>query len=361
MTAAILAAALVLTGLYAYFVLYLFTVALIRRRRYRKSAAAEAAVHAEIADAIVQYASGNHDQLRLRAFAAKHRRQLEECLMQFYASLSGEGRDRLAELALDLTLVHQWCQETASRSVAQRRTALSRLTLVAAYEPARRIASEFLVKGLQDPDHEARLEAARSLVHSSHLPQVVEVFRLAVRQQLLVRAILTEDLRPFALGLCETAIPEALQSDDPARISAALEMVLAWERALPLPDLTPLFSHADPCVRVLALRALPLASATMPALDALVRAIFDPLDEVAAAAAASAGRLKLTAALAPLSQALRKGRVDLARAAAAALAQLPPRGWETLEELSQHSNPITASAAWEALERARKTERGETR
>ena len=50
--------------------------------------------------------------------------------------------------------------------------------------------------------------------------------------------------------------------------------------------------------------------------------------------------------------------VALARAAAAALAQMPPLGWETLQELSRYGNPVAASAALEALERARKGVRG---
>jgi serine/threonine protein phosphatase PrpC len=80
--------------------------------------------------------------------------------------------------------------------------------------------------------------------------------------------------------------------------------------------------------------------------------------EALVAAANAAGRMRLESSLVALARCLRRGRVELSRAAASALAALPPRGWETLSELSDYADSITASAALEALERARKAPDG---
>jgi len=51
---------------------------------------------------------------------------------------------------------------------------------------------------------------------------------------------------------------------------------------------------------------------------------------------------------------LRSRQAGLARAAAEALAQMPDKGWLTLDELSASPNPLTAGAAFAALDRARR-------
>ena len=58
----------------------------------------------------------------------------------------------------------------------------------------------------------------------------------------------------------------------------------------------------------------------------------DDLD-IRLAAVRSAGRMKLRESIHMLALCLRNGPPQLARAAAAALASLPPTGWTTLEEL----------------------------
>ena len=358
MTAAILKIVLVLLGIYAYAVLYLFVAALIARSRQQKRKQAAEMVRPEIARALVEYVAGNEDLTAIRAFAETHREELEDGLLQYQAALSGGGRDRLADLAIELSLVQRWCQETRSRSVARRRTALSRLAMVAAHEPSRRVASDTLLEALDDSDREARLEAARTLIHSGDTEVIVEIFRLATTQPMIVRAVLADDLRRYALDLCQAAVPAALESGDNRRVQAALEILAAWERALPLTGMAALARHRDPAIRVLALKVLPLVPASRDGADAVLEGLGDTEDEVAAAAAAAAARLKLDAAMVPLARCLRLGKINLARSAAAALAGMPPRGWETLEELSRSANAITASAALEALERARKSTLG---
>jgi len=65
------------------------------------------------------------------------------------------------------------------------------------------------------------------------------------------------------------------------------------------------------------------------------------------------GRQKMTDAIPELARCLRREALEEARLAAAALADMPPLGWRTLEELSDSRNPPTALAAREALARAR--------
>src|SRR5262249_1982884 len=153
------------------------------------------------------------------------------------------------------------------------------------HEPSRRQSTETLVQALQDTDREIRLEAARSLVHLADTDELAQVFRLAVSESPLVRAILAEDLRPHAARLCESVVPNVFRSPHPRQVEAALEMIAVWELALPLPDLIPLIRHFDPDVRRAALKAAPLAPRLSALNTEVIRALADPFEEVAAAAA----------------------------------------------------------------------------
>jgi len=354
MTLAILSIALILTGLYALLVLYLFLAALIARSRSERRRVEADRVRPEIVSGVVEFAAGNNDLTHLRHFAQTHHQVLEECLLQHHAAMRGESRDRLSELALDLGLVHAWCEATRSKNAVERRSALSRLAVVSAHEPSRRISGEIVHGALRDPDRECFLEAARALVKSEEMGAVIEVFGLAVSLPQIVRAILAQELRPWALPLCESSVPQALASGDPRRVKATLELLAAWECAVPLTGLAPLAEHPDPAIRLLALKLLPLTPDTKESEAVVLRALACEKEEENIAGAAAAGRMKLESAVVPLARCLRTGRVALARAAAAALAEMPEAGWETLQEMSRYGEPVTASAALEALERARK-------
>jgi len=76
--------------------------------------------------------------------------------------------------------------------------------------------------------------------------------------------------------------------------------------------------------------------------------------EAATGAAVLLGRLRVEEALPALARSLRFGGAGLARAAAEALARMPPKGWITLEEMSAGPNPLAAGLAGEALDRARR-------
>lgn len=354
----VLLAAFALVCAYTGTVVLAILIAASRRAKEEITDAAAARVRPEIDKALIAYVAGRTDLGEIERYFKSHPRTLEAALLATQGALSGDSRDRLLNLTIDLQLLQRWCKEARSSNLTKRRIALSRLAAVSVHAPARSLAGDVLLDALEDPDGEARLEAARSLIHTGEMDVVSEVFRLATTQPLIVRAILADDLRHYAIELCETAVPEALRSDRPERVRATLEILAAWERALPLTGLAPLAESKDLKLRVLALKVLPLAPATRDGADAVLRALVDENEDVAMAAAGAAARMKLENAMVPLARCLRQGRVNLSRAAAAALSALPPRGWETLEELSRYPNPITASASMEALERARKTALG---
>jgi HEAT repeat protein len=184
--------------------------------------------------------------------------------------------------------------------------------------------------------------------------QIEAVFDLAVSESLLIRILLTEALRRHAVPLCEHAVPEALRSTDWHRVLAVLDILVAWERAIAIDNLPDLLEHRVKDVRIQALRLAPLVPLIPETRAAIVRSLTDADAEVSTAAALSAGRLQIVEALPLLARMLRLAPAELARTAATALAEMPPRGWQALEELSNNSNPVTAAAAAGALGRARR-------
>jgi hypothetical protein len=353
MTRVAFSAAAFLVGFYALFLTALFAVALARSLAWQRRKRAADAVRPAMSDALVQYLAGSHETEALRHMARTHRRDLTEAVVAFQNTVGGDTRDRLCELALDLALVHDWCDETRSRDPIRRRTAFARLAFACAYEPCRRVAGDLLTLGLGDEDREVRLAACRALLQAGDLAEVEQVFEFVVSRNVLVRVLLAEDLRRHSIALCQRAIPEALRSSDARRVLATLEMLVAWERAMPLGDLEELLLHQNREIRIRALRLASVTPATSGNRSAIVRSLVDEDLEVCTAAALAAGRLKLPEALPLLARCVRRGPAELARTAAGALAGMAPKGREVLEELSRSPEPATAGAASEALARAR--------
>ena len=301
--------------------------------------------------ALVDFLSGNNDETIFRRYSTTHREDMGKALLRFQPTVNGTARDRLCELALKLTLVNEWCELLASGDVVRRRTALSRLAFVCAYEPCRRAAGILLPRALQDPDEEVRLLASRALLQAGDANEIERVFELAISPNLLTRIVLTEDLRRHAVELCREVVPKVLQSKDPRRIRALLEVLVGWERAIPLRNLRGFLDYSDRNIRILAFRLAPLVSVAREDRLAIVRALQDEDAEVRTLAVDTAGRLKMEEAVPELVRCLVEGPPDLARRAAAALAAMPPRGWRALEELAANANPVTARAAGDALRR----------
>jgi hypothetical protein len=352
MTRIAFSSAAFLVGSYALFLTFVFAAALWRDLAWGRRKKASDAVRPAIGEALVLYLAGSSQTAALRGFASTHRQDLTEAVVAFQNTVGGETRDRLCHLALDLALVHDWCEETRSRDPIRRRTAFSRLAFACGYEPCYRISGDLLEMGLDDQDREVSLAACRALLQAGDPPKVEKVFEFAVSHSLLVRILLADDLRRYAIPLCARAIPEALRSRDPLRTLATVEMLAAWERAMPLGDIDDLLLHPDREIRVCALRLVAVTPSTAANRAAIVRLLAEDDLELSIGAAAVAGRLKIEEALPLLARCVRRGPAELARTAADGLAGIGRAGREVLRDLSGGTEAAAASAASGALARA---------
>jgi hypothetical protein len=347
----LLAVAVLLSG---YFVwnLGMFAVAMMRSKKWRNRARLSAELQPQIRQELVSYLAGSENSPAIKAFADRSRRDVADAILSFQGTVGGGALDRLCELTIEHSLIHDWCEDARSKDPSRRRTAFERLAFVCAFEPCRRVAGDLLEKALNDPDGEVRFYAWRSLVQSGNIEEIETLFEAALSQNLLIRILLTEELRRYAVQLCERAVMWALQAPESDKVLAALEMLVAWQRAVPIPDLALLIGHTDRRIRIQAIRLAPLVPLETEDYQALIRVMVAEDADLAVEAARAFGRLRYEGALPGLARCLRSGNALLARTAAEALAQMPPLGWATLEEMSSSPNPITAGAAGEALDRA---------
>jgi hypothetical protein len=353
MTDPVLRAVLFLLGGYAALLVTLFEAALIRGWRKRREQERTARILPRIQETLGGYLAGNNDLNLLREFQRSHPTQLSAGILSFRHVVSGSARDRLCELSLQLNLAYTWRDQTRTRDRAARREAYSALAFISAYEPCRPVTLIPLTDALDDFDRQVRIIAAQAMAQYGNRETVARVFGMATRETLLGRILLTEQLRPHAIELCAEALPAALQSKKAEQLLGALQIVVGWERALPLPGLEAHIRHPQRLIRIEALRAAALVMPTPQLEEAVTDALSDPDGEVAMAAVAAAARLRLQKALPMLARCVRTGDAALARTAAAALAALPPVGWSTLAELSKMEEAVAAGAAAEALGRLR--------
>lgn len=344
----------VLLGLYCVLMFGLFLVALLRGWLWSRRSRASAALQPEIQEALVDHLAGSADLARIERLARTSRRDVAEAITSFQGTVGGSALDRLCDLALKLGLVHDWVSDAHSRDSVRRRAAFARLAFISVFEPCRRVTGDLMLQALNDSDPEVWLWACRSAIVSGTGEQIEAVFEVAVTESLLFRILLTEALRRHAAPLCEHAVPEALRSSDSKRVLGALDILVAWERAIAIDNLRDLLDHRVKDIRIQALKLAPLVPLTPEIRTAIVRALTDTDPEISTAAALSAGRLQIEEALPLLARMLRLAPAELARTAASALAEMPPRGWQALEELSASANPVTAAAAAGALGRARR-------
>lgn len=327
----------------------LFVAALFRGRRWQEKARLTAALLPKIRSSLVDYLSGNDNLAPLRGFLIAGRSDVANTMLAFQDAVAGSARDRLCALALHLELIDEWRHAIRSHHLAQRRAAFAGIAFASAYEPCRRAAGDILVRALENADREVRVCAAQALARFGSDAEVELVFRMAIRADLATRVLVAGPLRTHALELSRGAVVEALRSDDAVQILAALEMVVAWERALPLAGLPDMMRHREPAIRIQALHAVSLVAASPENESAVMQSLADPDPEVAMAAASAVGRLRMLEALPLLVRCCRGGNVALARTAAAAMVALPPQGWQALEELAAGGDVAAGAAAAEAL------------
>ena len=330
----------------------LLAAVVVRARMRRAREAASAAARPLLHGAVVAYLAGSPETGGLRLYLKKQRGDVADAILLFQNTVTGSARDRLCQLAQEFGLVDDWCAESKSRDLVRRRTAFSRLAFASVYEPVLRLSEDLLLNATQDPDEEVRLAAARGLLQSRGEEEIEHVFAVAISTSLLTRIVLTEDLRRHAMELCAGPVRTVLRGGNMQRIRAVLEVLVAWERAIPLDDVREFLDHHDRDIRVQAFRLAPLVAANFVTRSALVRALHDSDQEIRTLAVIAAGRLKMTEAMAELASCMRDGDLDMALHAAEALAAMP-RGLETLAELASSSNAQTARAASEALAHAR--------
>ena len=314
-------------------------------RYYRAQQAA--VFHPHIREKLILHLNGADQWAILRHIRKKHARELEECLVEILGSISGGGTERLSEVAQEFGLLRNWQKQRRSRNARRRRKAVSRLCLLG---PA---ARQDLVEALTDPDGLVKVEAARALTRSGDERLLAAVFDMALAENRLVRAILTEALRPHARELYRSAVPAALRLPDAKRVLAALEILRAWGKSAVIPELPAMLAHDDATVRTAALHLVPQAGMTPESEEQIWLALEDSDSEVRAAAAQVCGKLRLSSSLLLLEHALEGEAHGPVLASAYALAELGTRGCQALENAVLSGNPLRAGAALEALEHAK--------
>lgn len=310
--------------------------------------AQQAAVfHPHIREKLILHLNGADQWAILRHIRKKNPRDLEDCLVEILGSINGAGTERLSEVAQEFGLLRKWQDHLHSRNARRRRKAVSRLCLLGP------VAQQDLAEALQDSDGLVKVEAARALTRSGKEQMLTSVFQMALAENRLVRAILTEALRPYARELHGGAVSAALHLPDAKRVLAALEILRAWGKSAVIPDLPAMLAHNDATVRAAALHLVPQAGMTPESEEQIWLALEDADAEVRAAAAEVCGKLRLSSSLLLLEHALEGEVHGPVLAAAYALAELGTRGCQALENAVLSGNPLRAAAALEALERVK--------
>jgi hypothetical protein len=299
-----------------------------------------------IREKLAIYAIGDDDDSELRRLQRNDPKIVEECLVEFLHSMTGDGRERMSHLAIVLGFVDVWNKRCQSHNPEIREESISRLGQLSEV-----IVSDVLLKALDDSEETIRVEACRALIRSTKPEYVERAFSFVTTQSLLVRSLLAEELRPYAFLLMERVIPRLLDSPDPKIVFVTLEILGAWRSILPLPNARNLLGHANPEVRAKALLALSYTSAGDESEQEILKAFEDPDETVKVAAIFAAARLKISSALPNLLLCLRDGNSESGRAAAYALSQIGAHGLNALEKEMLSPNRFAAAAALEIYER----------
>ncbi len=312
-------------------------------RQHRDSRAAR--VSPAIRELLGQHASGTDCLRDIRDVRVAYPREVEKCLVEFLQMVRGEGRERLAQLAVDLLFVKQWQHQFHSRDLSRRKKAVAHLSLL-----PRTLAGDVLREAMSDPDDSVRMHTARHIVSNLQPGELQHVFDLVVHGPLVTRMVLAEDLRPYALELAMEAIPAVFESGQIHSTRAALDVLRAWGKFLPLPQVYPLLRHSDPGVRAAALLVLPLVP-RLPQIEAeVLHALNDPVEQVRGMAVRTAAKFGISNALPQLVRCLHGQDAQTAAVAADALARLGPDGYRILEQEMVNGSALAASAALEALQ-----------
>jgi HEAT repeat protein len=289
-----------------------------------------------------------HNRFReLRRHRVYRPRDLEGCVIEMLTAAGGAAHEGLSDLAVELGLVRRW-QRYAYRGRREHKAAVEYLGLLAP-----RVARPALLPLLNSPAPWLQATAYRVLARCSEEKDLTPLFRTALNAPLFVRVLVAGDLRNHAGHLAAHALPSVLASGAPEEVAAALAMVEAWGRALPVPQLTHLMRHPNAAVRARALRLAPLHPELYGLEELILGALEDPDAQVRLAALYSTERLRLKNAVPLLRQYTNSPDDELSRLAFRALAMVGPQGRIILENEILTGESRTASRAAESLAEAK--------
>jgi HEAT repeat protein len=285
------------------------------------------------------------------------RQVLEETIAHSLAGVKDSGRNRLAQFAIDQGFEAHWVKALSSPRSRDRKRAVSLLGLI-----SERAGSSVIQAAMRDRHASVRIEAARALLVAGDPAHVDRVFRAALHEAPLTRALLTSDLKRHAGHLLANTIPAVLGKATPLESTRCLQFMLAWKRAAPSFAVAPWLNRPpSPEVWALALRMAPYAPLDDSIADHLLFALSSIDADVRCAAAGTAGRLKLERLLPALTLGLTqpgpqqfglKSGKEFAIACAHAMAQIGTPGERRLEQLVSGPERGAAAIALEALELA---------
>jgi hypothetical protein len=273
--------------------------------------------------------------------------EFDATLLDFLDGFRGTERERLVDLATSMGTVDRCIQAYQSRNPLKRRNALDSLAKIASPEARRTLET-----ALHDPDESLRLTASRGLLSVGGRAEAERVFSFSLLQAPVFRALVAEDLRPFILVLTEKAVPDALRSDNPREVLAALDIVWSWGRVIDLPEAAAFVDSPDSVTRAVAIHACRYAAPHVLA-SMVPRCLEDPAPIVRLAAAEAAERLVLPDALPQLLQCLSDSDERVARSAAKAMSRMGEKGLHLLETQVIEGPSNVAPVALEAVEKAR--------
>src|SRR5690242_17394192 len=99
-----------LEACYAVVLAVILVKVILRAKAGRRRASEADIARPAIRDALIEYLAGSSNLDPLRGFARSHRNDLIDGLLEVHGTVSGGARERLWELALELSLVHDWCE-----------------------------------------------------------------------------------------------------------------------------------------------------------------------------------------------------------------------------------------------------------
>ncbi len=308
--------------------------------------ARSARVSPRIRELLALHAAGNDRAAEIGRLRRAYPPVVEQCPVEFLRMVRGRGCEALSALAADLGFIQKWRRDYRARGISRRKKAVAHLALV-----SRKFAGPTLLGALHDEDETIRLHAARDMIRNADSAELSQIFGLAVNGSRVTRMVLAEDLRPHALELSKEAIPAALTSGVPSRTLAALDILRAWSKFLPVPQVYELLRHPDPAIHAAALDVLPFVPRLASLEGEVLSALNHPDEEVRSAAARAAASIGVTSAVPLLAHRLHDQDPRTASAAAHALAQLGSDGCRILEQEMLTGSLLAASAAIEALQR----------